>query len=199
MKLRVEAQIPGGGGPADGCSDLDLAARVAGSDEAAFEVFYRMFAARLYSMALRLSRSPSTAEDMTQDAFMHLSDKMCRYTGQAPLVAWVLRVSANRFISYLRSQRFLRKESDLDRAEPARGSAGDQRPDPEKRLVNKMDLETAVASLPDGYRQVVVLHDVEGFQHNEIAEMLGIAEGTSKSQLHHARMRLRGYLSGGEP
>ena len=170
----------------------DLPARVAAGDEAAFDALYQAHAPRIYSLARRLSGDPSLAEDMTQEVFIHLLRKIRLFRGQATFSTWFYRVALNFCISFLRSRR-PPAPAPMETDFPARGEA------PVVSIHRRLDLEAALASLPDGYREVLVLHDVEGLRHDEIASVLGIAVGTSKSQLHHARLRMRRILRGDTP
>ncbi len=138
----------------------------------------------------------SFAEDLLQDIFLTAHRKLDRYRGESSLGTWLFRVATNVCLDHLRSRsnRNAQLTSEFDEAvspdELAAGSAG-----PVMGVVDRMDLERALADLPPGCRAVFVLHDVEGFEHREIAEQLGVAEGTSKSQLHKARLRLRRALT----
>lgn len=172
--------------------DLALAERVASGDEAAFNTLYRTHGSRIYSLARRLSGDPTLAEDMTQEVFLHLLRKIGLFRGQAALATWLYRVAMNFCISYLRSHRFP-PASDEDADGLSSGDA------PVVSLHRWLDLDSAIASLPGGYREILVLHDVEGLRHEEIATLLGISAGTSKSQLHHARLKMRRILKGGSP
>lgn len=175
--------------------DRELAARLVRGDEEAFDEFYRCLSTRLFSLALRLSANRSQAEDMTQEIFLHLLRKIHLYNGEASLSTWSYRVAVNFFISQLRRTRRDGNLVHLDQLEagPAVPAALQQQEPP----LDRFDLEKGLAALPPGYREVLILHDVEGHPHQEIAALLGIAEGTSKSQLHHARLRIREFLQGG--
>jgi RNA polymerase sigma-70 factor, ECF subfamily len=185
MTAMPETAVP----PSD---DLALAGRVASGDEAAFDTLYRAHSPRIYSLARRLSGDPALAEDMTQEVFLHLLRKISLFRGQAALATWLYRVAMNFCISYLRSHR----SPPASDEEPAGLSSGEA---PVVSLHRWLDLDAAIASLPGGYREILVLHDVEGLRHDEIAAMLGISAGTSKSQLHHARLKMRRILKGGSP
>jgi RNA polymerase sigma-70 factor (ECF subfamily) len=169
--------------------DSLLAARVASGDEAAFDELYQRQSARIYSLARRLCGDAVLAEDLTQEVFLHLLRKIGLYHGQAALSTWLYRVAMNFCISYLRAYR----KPPSDNGEMERLGTGDA---PVVSLHRWLDLEAAIARLPAGYRDVLVLHDVEGLRHDEIGDSLGISAGTSKSQLHHARLKLRRILKG---
>jgi RNA polymerase sigma-70 factor (ECF subfamily) len=174
--------------------DIRVAKIIARGDEAAFSDFYDRFSPRLFALARRLSGDSSLAEDMTQEVFLHLLRKIHLYNGQASLGTWLYRVATNFYISFLRSHK--PKRFNVETREPA------DMPEPEKisppgdRVQHKLDLESGLDRLSHGYRTVLIMHDVMGFKHEEIAQTLEISPGTSKSQLHHARMKMRKLLRG---
>jgi RNA polymerase sigma-70 factor (ECF subfamily) len=135
------------------------------------------------------------AEDLLQEIFLSAHRKLALYKGESSLGTWLYRLATNLCLDFLRSRgaRFAQVtdaiEDERDAPEAPRGGV--------LGAVDRLDLERALTTLPAGCRAVFVLHDVEGFEHKEIASLLGIADGTSKSQLHKARMRLRVALSGG--
>jgi RNA polymerase sigma-70 factor (ECF subfamily) len=155
-----------------------------------FEELYRQHAPRLYALAVRISGSPAEGEDLLQDIFVQAYRKLDGFRGEAAIGTWLYRLAVNYCVDYVRSRRGkmakLTTALDVDHGrEPmARRST----------LVERLDLERAIRLLPEGCREVFVLHDVEGFNHQEIASMLGIAEGTSKSQVFRARQKLRAIL-----
>jgi len=159
----------------------DLCQRCGAGDEGAFTEVYRLFSRPLYGTALRMLRRSDEAEDAVQDAFLTFYRQAATLRA-ANLGGWLHRVTVNRCIDQIR-KRQRRGEVELfeDGARPARGQ--------------HVDLERAIQGLPDRARTVFVLHDVEGFKHREVAEMLEIAEGTSKSQLFRAREMLREALA----
>lgn len=176
--------------------EVGLCHALSAGDEQAFRDFYGRFAGRLLALARRLSGDASLAEDMTQEVFLHLIRVANRFDGRAALATWVFRVATNHFISFLRKHGPRRGTFPLPEES---GSASGLPPAPTRPVHQRLDLEDALRRLPDGFRTVVVLHDVQGYRHEEIAATLGIAPGTSKSQLHRARMRLRELLCGGRP
>jgi len=166
--------------------DVTLAAR---GDSRAFERLYRCHHGRVYSIALRMTGA-EWAEDLTQEVFIRAWTKLGTFRGEASFGTWLHRLAVNLILSrretlLRRSRRHLTDNGILDRT-PAR----------ERNPGAALDLEAALRRLPEGARQVFVLFDVEGFPHAEIAELMGISPGTSKSQLHRARMMLREYLQG---
>lgn len=180
-------------GPVPAHADTTLAARCASGDPGGFEELYRLHASRLFALACRMV-GRTEAEDLLQDIFLTAHRKIRSYKGESALGTWLYRLATNLCLDYLRSRANrsaqMTDSLDVDEAQPPAGGRG-----PILGVVDRLDLERALADLPDGCRQVFVLYDVEGFGHREVGEMLGISEGTSKSQLHKARMRLRARLS----
>ena len=178
-----------------GHPDVQLATRCRTGETAAFEELYRAHAPRLFGLACRMV-GRSNGEDLLQDIFLTAHRKLDQYRGESSLGTWLFRLATNVCLDHLRSRsnRNAQLTSEFDETissdEMASGSAG-----PVVGVVDRLDLERALAALPPGCRSVFVLHDVEGFEHREIGGMLGIAEGTSKSQLHKARLRLRRSLA----
>ncbi|MFI5178902.1 MAG: RNA polymerase sigma factor [Vicinamibacterales bacterium] len=176
-----------------GHRDLALAERCKTGVPGAFEELYRAHAPRLFGLACRMV-GRGEAEDLLQDIFLTAHRKLGLYKGESSLGTWLFRLGTNQCLDFLRSRgaRFAQMSDTLDDEPPAGGaSVGTMR-----SAVDRIDLERALTTLPPGCRTVFVLHDVEGLEHREIGDLLGIAEGTSKSQLHKARYRLRGVLAG---
>jgi RNA polymerase sigma-70 factor (ECF subfamily) len=173
--------------------ELALVERCRGGDLAAFETIYRTHAGRLYSVACRVLGNPTDAEDLLQEIFLAAHRKLETFRGESALGTWLYRLAMNLCLDHLRS-RATRSGQVTDALDDEHGldDSGSRRL--AERTVARMDLERAMAQLPEGCRTAFVLHDVEGLEHREIAEILGIAEGTSKSQVHKARMRLRTML-----
>jgi RNA polymerase sigma-70 factor, ECF subfamily len=168
-------------------SDAVDATLAASGDAHAFERLYRAHVGRVHSLARRML-GDDDADEAAQDVFVRAWEKLGTFRGEAAFGTWLHRLAINVMLGRrerrgVQRQRYLEGEGMLE-AVPGRRSA------PE----TSMDMETAIARLPDGARQIFVLHDVEGYRHEEIAEMLGLATGTSKSQLHRARMALRQHL-----
>jgi RNA polymerase sigma-70 factor (ECF subfamily) len=182
---------PAGHAQAGRNAEIALVARCQRGDLGAFEELYKAHAPRLYSLACRMVGNASDAEDLLQEIFLAAHRKLDTFRGESALGTWLYRLAANQCLDFLRS-RAARTSQLTDALDDERVSdAGSGLAD---RTVTKMDLERALAQLPDGCRAAFVLHDVEGLEHREIAEALGIAEGTSKSQVHKARLRLRALL-----
>lgn len=167
-----------------------LAAR---GDTRAHEIIYRTFGTPVYSICLRFTRIPAQAEDLLQETFMEVIRSIRNYRGDAPLGAWIRRIAVTKSLMYLRSAWHSRGQSlddewDESAAAQAEGPVESSAPDA------SMDLDAALASLPAISRTVVWLHDVEGFTHKEIADLMGRTESFSKSQLSRAYQRLRPLL-----
>ena len=170
-----------------------------GSAEA-FETLYHAHKRRIYSLCLRMTGNPADAEDLTQEAFLQVFRKIGTFRGEAAFSTWMHRLAVNLVLMRLRKKGIL--ASSLE--EPVEAdSEGSRRRDfgtadlALTGVVDRVVLERAIQALPAGYRTVFCLHDVEGFEHQEIASMIGCSVGNSKSQLHKARMKLRGLLGGG--
>jgi RNA polymerase sigma-70 factor (ECF subfamily) len=162
----------------------------------AFEQLYREHAGRLYNLAFRMTGTAADAEDLVQEMFLLAHRKLGSFKGESSVGTWLYRLGVNLCVDYLRSRqhRNIRATESLD-DEHGQGRQVAATPSNEMTLT-RLALEKAIADLPESYRAVFVLHDVEGFGHGEIGVMLGIAEGTSKSLVHKARLRLRQYLTG---
>ena len=173
--------------------ELALVERCRAGDLTAFEAIYRTHAGRLYSVACRVVGNPADAEDLLQEIFLAAHRKLDSFRGESALGTWLYRLAMNLCLDHLRS-RATRSGQLTDALDDEHGldDSGSRRL--AERTVARMDLERAMAQLPEGCRTAFVLHDVEGLEHREVAEVLGIAEGTSKSQVHKARMRLRAML-----
>ena len=155
-----------------------------------FEEIYRQQAPRIYSLACRMAGSPEDGEDLLQEIFLQAYRKLGSFKGDSAIGTWLYRLALNHCLDYVRSrQAKMSKLTESLDAETAIEPSG-RRETPIARL----DLDRALERLPDGCREAFVLHDVEGLDHKEVAERLGIAEGTSKSQVFKARMKLRALL-----
>ena len=174
-------------------SDLELARASAAGDTAAFERLYQQYYRRVYSICLRMLGNTSEAEDLTQDVFVQLYRKIGSFRGDSAFTTWLHRMTVNQVLMHFR-KRGVRHESTTDDGElPVVVALGTDKPS-KMPIIDSIAIERAVAELPPGYRTVFVLHDVEGYEHEEIARMLGCTVGTSKSQLHKARLRIRTLL-----
>jgi len=173
--------------------ELALIERCRQGDLAAFESIYRAHAGRLYSVAVRMLGNAADAEDVLQEVFLAAHRKLDSFRGDSALGTWLYRLATNLCLDHLRSRSAKSGQvtGTLD-DEPGLADTGSRRL--AERTVDRLDLERALAQLPEGCRTAFVLHDVEGLEHREVADILGIAEGTSKSQVHKARLRLRSLL-----
>ena len=181
------------GPPPGRADDMALVDRCRTGDLGAFEELYRQHAGRLYSVACRMVGNPSDAEDLLQEIFLSAHRKLDSFRGDSALGTWLYRLATNLCLDHLRSRaaRTSQLTGTLD-DEPGLADAGSRTL--ADSALTRMDLERALAQLPDGCRAAFVLHDIEGLEHREVADALGIAEGTSKSQVHKARLRLRALL-----
>lgn len=179
--------------PLGGTPVVDLEARLVQAasrgDERAFEGLYRRHVARIHSLVRRMA-SPDVADELTQDVFIRAWDKLATFRGESAFGTWLYRLAVNVVLTARRKARtergwLLDDDAPLE-LEPARHAPAGAR----------MDLEAAMARLPEGARQVFVLHDIEGWTHEEIAAHLSLVPGTSKSQLSRARAALRRHLDG---
>ena len=173
--------------------EQQLVERCRAGDLAAFEAIYKAHSGRLYSVACRMLGNPADAEDLRQEIFIAAHRKLGSFRGESALGTWLYRLATNLCLDHLRSR--AAKTSQLTGTlddEPGLADTGSRRL--ADRTVDRMDLERALAQLPEGCRTAFVLHDIEGLEHREVAEALGVAEGTSKSQVHKARLRLRAIL-----
>jgi RNA polymerase sigma-70 factor (ECF subfamily) len=167
-------------------------------DAGAFERIYRLHSRRVYALCLRMVGNTAEAEDLTQDAFLQLFRKIGTFRGESAFSTWLHRLAVNVVLMKLRKKTLLATSLE-ESIDPEDESNGPRREigAPDLLLTGSIDrvhLERAIEQLPPGYRQVFVLHDVQGFEHNEIAKLMECSIGNSKSQLHKARMRLRDLL-----
>ena len=170
----------------------DLVARAQAGDQKAFRELYRQHAGRVYALCLRLTGNARDAEERTQDVFVRLWDKLSSFRGDSAFSSWLHRLTVNVVLNERRTTG--RRERRVTPAEDPDEVVGAQRAAPPHAGGLGIDLERAIAALPDGAREVFVLFDIEGYGHAEIAELVGIAEGTSKAQLFRARRLLREKL-----
>lgn len=181
-------------------NDVDDAVdRAQAGDQAAFEQLYRDHVGRVYALCLRMTADTGRAEELTQDVFLRAWTKLSTFRGDAAFSTWLHRLAVNVVLADKRSQgkRWARLmgTDELEPYEGAASKAGLMEPS-RARKGARMDLEEAIAALPDGARTVFVLYEIEGYRHEEIAEATGTAVGTSKAQLHRARKLLREALQG---
>ncbi len=175
------------------CPDVGeggLVERAAAGNVEAFEELYRVNVGRVYALCLRMVGDPTLAEELAQEAFVRAWQKLGSFRGASAFSTWLHRVTVNVVLGHRRS---------TARREARVRAVGDDLPHdvagPEAGTAESIDLERAISSLPDGARTVFVLHDVEGFRHQDVSRLMGIAVGTSKAQLHRARKLLRKALT----
>jgi RNA polymerase sigma-70 factor (ECF subfamily) len=174
-------------------ADIALAERCRANAAGAFEELYQAHAPRLFGLICRLV-GRIDAEDLLQETFLSAHRKLGQYRGESSLGTWLFRLATNLCIDHLRSRgnRWAQLTDGLDDDVDGRTAGAG----PVLGAIDRLDLERAIAALPPGARLVFVLHDIEGFDHREIGALAGVSDGTSKSQLHRARMRLRTMLAG---
>ncbi len=174
-------------------NDVVLAQKSADGDTAAFEELYHRHFRRVYALCLRMTGDPTKAEDLTQDVFIQLFNKIGSFRGDSAFTTWLHRMTVNQVLMYFRKRSTKSELTSVDDETPDQIVRGTENPNA-MPVIDRIALEKAVQQLPPGYRTVFILHDVEGYEHEEIAKMMGVAEGTSKSQLHKARLKLRGLI-----
>ena len=177
-------------------SDADLVRRAQEGNSDAFASLFHTHKARIYSVCLRMTNNAAEAEDLTQDAFLQVFRKLATFRGDSALSTWLYRIAVNTVLMHFR-KKVLRQVS-LDEpynqdAKVVRREYG-SRDDRLTGSVDRIALARAIKELPDGYRTIFLLHEVEGYEHQEIAELLDCSVGNSKSQLHKAKLRIRELL-----
>ncbi|MEX2180229.1 MAG: RNA polymerase sigma factor [Gemmatimonadaceae bacterium] len=180
--------------PDDPDGERALVRAAVSGDEAAFAKLYREHSGRVFALCLRMSGSRARAVELTQDVFVHLWQRLATWRGESALASWIHRLTVNLVLSNVRGET-RRQKWEMSDGDDVPGNA--PHPRAETRMATRpasvaegIDLERAIAALPNGARTVFVLHDVEGYQHNEIARITGTAEGTCRAQLHRARKLL---------
>lgn len=148
---------------------------------------------RVYAVCTRMTRSPADADDLTQEVFLHLVRKIGSYRGESQFTTWLHRLTVNCVLMYFR--RPSRRENNFSELENVISIAPRLVMPQPSRIADRIAFKTAIAQLPRGCRTVFVLFEIAGYEHEEIAKLLGCSSGTSKSQLHRARMKLRQLLT----
>ena len=199
VPVEVPAALPRAAAPANSSQPVndDLLARAQAGDHQAFAHLYSQHKRRIYSLCLRMVGNIAEAEDLTQEAFLQLHRKIATFRGDSAFSTWLHRLAINVVLMQLR-----KKGLALISLDEAMEPAVEERPGRsfgEQDLtlsgaIDRLALQRAIDELPAGYRLIFVLHDIEGFEHNEIAAMLDCSVGNSKSQLHKARLKLRDEL-----
>jgi RNA polymerase sigma-70 factor, ECF subfamily len=178
-------------------NEAGLIERAKQGDARAFQALYDKHKRRVYSLCLRMTSNTAEAEDLTQEAFLQLYRKIATFRGESAFSTWLHRLSVNVVLMHLRKKSLpvvsLEETTQSTEEDAAKKDFGAE----DLALAGSLDrlqLQRAVDDLPPGYRTIFVLHDVEGYEHNEIAQIVGCSIGNSKSQLHKARMKLRDLL-----
>lgn len=168
--------------------EKQLVARAQDNDYRAYEQLYQLHVGRIFALCVRMCNDRDMAEDLTQEAFIQAWIKLSKFRGDSAFGSWLYRIATNTVLSYLRKQKPFLNSLDIDDV-----------PEAEYRETNdeQIGLEQAISELPDGARAVFVLYSLEGYTHDEISKLLGIAQGSSKAQLHRARQLLKLKLEGG--
>jgi RNA polymerase sigma-70 factor (ECF subfamily) len=177
-------------------TEADVVRLAQQGDAAAFEQLYRLHSRKVYALCLRMAGNPTEAEDLTQDVFLQLFRKIGTFRGESAFSTWLHRMSVN--IVLMRFREKPKAETSLDTITGREEESSRQPAEfggPDLRLngvIDRITLQAAIDELAPGYRAMFILHDVQGYKHDEIARMFGCSAGNSKSQVHKARMRLRG-------
>jgi len=170
-------------------SEAQIIRRACGGDGSAIRLLYERYAPRVYAVVRRIAGDDDIAQDYAQEAWIRAIRALPTFRGDARFSTWLHRIAVNAALQALRkSETRTRREAPMPETVPVGPSPGD--------TLLERRLESAMDRLPDGMRQVLILHDVEGYTHEEIGEVLGVTSGTSKSQLFKARARMRELLSG---
>ncbi len=174
-------------------SDFAFAQRAANGDITAFEELYQRHHRRVYSVCLRMLQNATEAEDLTQEVFIQLYRKIGSFRGDSAFTTWLHRMTVNQVLMHFRKRSVKYEKTTEEGETPTQivvGTANHQK----MPIVDKIALDNAIEMLPPGYRNVFTLHDIEGYEHEEVARILGCSVGTSKSQLHKARLKMRKLL-----
>src|SRR4029077_2349598 len=179
-------------------TEAEAIRRAQAGDAAAFEHLFQLHSRRVYALCLRMVGNPADAEDLAQEAFLQLFRKIATFRGESAFYTWLHRMTVNVVLMRLR-KKSLPTDSLEESLEPDSENSGPKRDvgAADLRLsgaVDRVHLASSLDKLPPGYRTVFILHDVQGYEHNEIADIMGCSVGNSKSQLHKARTRLRELL-----
>ncbi len=174
-------------------NDFGLCQLAAAGNLAAFEMLYQRYHRRTYSLCLRMTNSQTEAEDLTQEVFIQLFRKIGSFRGDSAFSTWLHRLTVNQVLMHFRRRSVKNEKTSEDGEIPEQTVSGTENPN-KMPVIDRLALNKAIEQLPPGYKKVFWLHDVEGYEHEEIARMLKLSVGTSKSQLHKARLKLRGLL-----
>lgn len=173
--------------------DFELTKASGNGNMVAFEEIYNRHHRRVYSICLRMLKNTTEAEDLTQDVFIQLHRKIGSFRGDSAFTTWLHRLTVNQVLMHFRKRNVKYEKTTEEGETPVQVVDGTHNPR-KMPVVDKIALEYAIEQLPPGYKNVFVLHDIEGYEHEEVARILGCSVGTSKSQLHKARLKLRKLL-----
>jgi RNA polymerase sigma-70 factor (ECF subfamily) len=177
-------------------NNLDQRQPFTEGDRQVFHELYQEHRRRVFSICLRMTQDVSEAEDLTQEVFLHLFRTIGSFRGQSAFTTWLHRLTVNHVLMHFRKRRVRSERTTGNGDLPVQVVAGTS--DPKRmRVVDQILLSEVIAQLPEGYREAIILHDVEGLEHSEIAQMRGRSVGTSKSQLHKGRTMLRTLITQG--
>jgi RNA polymerase sigma-70 factor (ECF subfamily) len=177
--------------------NLDKRQVLTDGERQTFHELYMKHHRDVYRVCLRMTRDVCEAEDLTQDVFVHLFRTIGSFRGESQFSTWLHRLTVNIVLMHFRKRRNAERTSKGGEL-PAQIAAGSQHPE-RMRIVDRILLSEVMAKLPDGYREAVILYDIEGLRHPEIAKIKGRSEGTSKSQLHKGRAMLRTLINQSHP
>jgi len=164
-------------------------------DQQTFHELYQKYHERVYSICFRMTQNTSESEDLTQDVFVRLFRTIGSFRGESAFTTWLHRLTVNLVLMHFRKRKRRQDRSNEEAELSTYIVPGSQ--DPKRmRIVDRILLSEVIAKLPEGYRQAIILHDIQGLQHKEIAEAGGRSVGTSKSQLHKGRAMLRELIAG---
>jgi RNA polymerase sigma-70 factor, ECF subfamily len=187
--------VNGHGNPSP--TNFDVVKRAQQGDADAFAALFHAHKARIYSLCLRMTSNTAEAEDLTQDAFLQVFRKLPTFRGDSALSTWLYRIAVNTVLMHFRKKTL--RQFSLDQPYEQEGKlVRREYGSRDGRLASSADrisLTQAIKELPDGYRTIFLLHEVDGYEHREIAELLDCSVGNSKSQLHKAKLRIREFLS----
>lgn len=174
--------------------DIKLAKQILSGNEDAFKEFYDKNHVNVYGVCIRILKQSDLAEDMCQQTFIQAWKKISIYKGEARLSTWLHRIAVNECLMYLRKSRVKWEKTSLE-DESVEVVLANLHHSQTPKIGLSIDLENAIKELPKGYKEVLILKDVEGLEHGEVAKTLGCSDGNSKSQLHKARLRMRELLN----
>jgi RNA polymerase sigma-70 factor (ECF subfamily) len=177
-------------------SDLHLVQRAQQGDSDAFASLFHSHKARVYSVCLRMTSNTAEAEDLTQDAFLQVFRKLSTFRGDSALSTWLYRIAVNTVLMHFRKKvlRQVSRDEPYDQDAKAVRREYGSRDDRLVGCIDRIAMARAISELPVGYRTIFLLHEVEGYEHEEIAELRNCSVGNSKSQLHKAKLRIRELL-----